>query len=118
MASERAESKMSSQDENQVYANVWDALADTPAEAENLKLRSRLMREIRLRFDHFGWSQNVAAQNLGVTQPRISDLVNGKINKFSLDTLINMAAAVGVRVDVSLHIDGDESKTARELQDC
>lgn len=110
---------MSSQNENQVYGSVWDALADTPAEAENLKLRSRLMREIRLRFDHFGWSQTVAAQNLGVTQPRISDLVNGKINKFSLDMLINMAAAVGVRVDVSVHVDDDDSDSRRrELQDC
>lgn len=87
---------------NQRFGSVWDALADTPAEAENLRVRSALMREIRLRIDRFGWSQRVAAQNLGVTQPRISDLVNGKIDKFSIDTLINMAGSVGLRVDVSI----------------
>lgn len=110
---------MSRQVESQTFASVWDALADTPAEAENLKLRSQLMREVRLRIDRFGWSQTVAAKHLGVTQPRISDLVNGKINKFSVDTLINMAAAVGIRVDVSLHDDETrDSSGERVFQDC
>lgn len=107
--------------ETQRYANVWDALADTPAEAENLRIRSTLMRGIRLRIDRFGWSQTVAANNLGVTQPRISDLVNGKIHKFKIDTLINMAAAVGLRVDVSLHNDDDDvsdAEPAGVLADC
>lgn len=84
----------------QRFESVWDALADTPEEAENLRVRSYLMRAITAKLDEFGWSQAVAASNLGSTQPRISDLVNGKIHKFSLDKLVNLASGVGLHVVV------------------
>ncbi|MGW5520021.1 helix-turn-helix domain-containing protein [Nocardia africana] len=84
------------------YTSVFDALADTPAEAENLKVRSQLMRAIRDRIDEFDWSQKTAAENLGLTQPRISDLKNGKMSRFSLDTLVNIATQVGLTVQVSV----------------
>lgn len=84
-----------------VYASVWDALADTPAEAENLKVRSALMSAIREKIDEFGWSQSVAARNMHITQPRVSDLVNGKLSKFSVDTLINLGATVGVHMYIA-----------------
>lgn len=93
---------MSSEYGQQKFASVWDALADTPAEAENLRVRSQLMAAITKRINEFGWSQRVAATNLGVTQPRISDLYTGKIQKFSVDTLINMAGPVGIVVELSL----------------
>ncbi|WP_405178290.1 XRE family transcriptional regulator [Nocardia sp. NBC_01377] len=84
------------------FASVFDAIADTPAEAENLKVRSRLMVAISERIDEFGWSQRVAAGNLGVTQPRISDLKNGKLSRFSIDVLVNLATQVGLTVQVKV----------------
>ncbi|MGV9585924.1 helix-turn-helix domain-containing protein [Nocardia farcinica] len=93
---------MKEHQEQQEFASVFDALADTPAESENLKVRSQLMRAIRDRIDEFGWSQRVAATNLGVTQPRISDLKNGKMSRFSVDTLVNLAARVGLTVEVRI----------------
>lgn len=83
------------------YASVWDAIADTPAEAENLKVRSALMSAIRAKIEEFGWSQRVAAANMRITQPRVSDLVNGKLDLFSVDALINLGAIVGVHMQVS-----------------
>lgn len=82
------------------YASVWDAIADTPAEAENLKVRSALMSAIRLKIDEFGWSQALCAKNMRITQPRVSDLVNGKLDKFSVDALINLGSLVGVHMQV------------------
>jgi predicted XRE-type DNA-binding protein len=80
------------------YGSVWDAIADTPDEAENLKVRSALMSAIRAKIDEFGWSQTVAARNMRITQPRVSDLVTGKLDLFSVDALINMGAVVGVHM--------------------
>ncbi len=82
------------------YASVWDAIEDTPAEAENMKLRSALMIVIKEYIKAKGWTQAEAAERLGVTQPRVSDLMRGKIDLFGLDTLVNMATAVGLKVQV------------------
>lgn len=84
----------------QRFASVWDAIEDTPEEAENMKLRSALMTALRGHIARSGMSQAQAAQMLGVTQPRVSDLVRGKINLFGLDALVNMAAAAGLHVEV------------------
>lgn len=83
------------------YASVWDALADTPAEAENLKVRSALMSAIRGKIKQFGWTQETAAQRMGITQPRVSDLVNGKLSLFSVDALINLGIIVGVHMHIA-----------------
>ncbi len=91
---------MSNDEAAVAYESVFDALADTPADAENLKIRAELMRGIRDRIDEFGWSQKVAAERFGVTQPRISDLKKGKLSRFSLDALVNYAAQVGLGVRV------------------
>jgi len=91
----------------QRYDSVWDGLADTPEEAENLKARSALMTAINDRIDEFGWSQHVAAQNIGLTQPRVSDLRRGKIGKFSLDALLNLATKVGLTVTFDIHPEGE-----------
>ncbi len=65
-----------------------------------MKLRSALMIALKDRIAREGLSQSQAAKLLGVTQPRISDLQRGKIELFGLDTLVNMAVAAGLRVEV------------------
>lgn len=82
------------------YASVWDAIEDTPAEAENMKLRSALMIVLKEYIKGKGWTQAEAAERLGVTQPRVSDLMRGKIDLFGLDTLVNMATSVGLKVQM------------------
>lgn len=84
------------------FASVWDAIEDAPQEAENLRLRSSLMMALTERITTQGWTQLQAAERLGVTQPRISDLVRGKIELFSLDALVNMVTAAGLRVDMKV----------------
>lgn len=87
---------------SQTFANVWDAIKDTPAEAENMKLRSALMRALESHIHARGLTQIQAAKLLGVTQPRVSDLLRGKISLFSLDTLVNMAVAAGLHVEMQV----------------
>jgi predicted XRE-type DNA-binding protein len=84
------------------FANVWDALADTPEEAANLTLRSELMDEIEAVIAKNGWTQVEAAKRCGVSQPRINDLLRGRISRFSLDALVNIASALGRRVKMRL----------------
>ncbi|OYW12704.1 MAG: transcriptional regulator [Acidiphilium sp. 37-67-22] len=90
---------------NERFTSVWDAIEDTPAEAENMKLRSALIMALKERITREGLSQSQAAKLFGVTQPRISDLLRGKINLFGLDTLgldtlVNMAVAAGLHVEL------------------
>jgi predicted XRE-type DNA-binding protein len=82
------------------FSNVWDAIEDTPAQAENMKLRSALIMALKDHILRAGLSQSEAAKLLGVTQPRISDLMRGKIELFSLDTLVNMIGAAGLHVEM------------------
>jgi len=84
------------------YDSVWDAIADTPEEAMNLRVRSELMDRITALIEAHGWTQAEAAKRCGVTQPRINDLLRGRISRFSLDALVNIAAALGQRVHVEL----------------
>ena len=84
------------------YASVWDAIADTPEEAANLRVRSELMEQIAAIVKESGWTQAEAAARCGLTQPRINDLLRGRIARFSLDALVNMASALGRRVHVAL----------------
>ncbi|MEZ5576602.1 MAG: XRE family transcriptional regulator [Candidatus Competibacteraceae bacterium] len=86
----------------ETFANVWDALADTPQEAANLKVRSELMSQIAAFVRERGWTQVEAARRCGVTQPRLNDLLRGRLSRFSLDALVNIAAALGCRVRVGL----------------
>ncbi len=85
---------------SETFESVWDAIEDTVAEAENMKLRSTLIMALERHIRSKGWTQGQAARSLGVTQPRISDLFRGKIDLFSLDTLVNMAAAAGLHVEM------------------
>ena len=84
------------------YASVWDALADTPEQAANLRARAELMQQIAAIVSESGWTQVEAAKHCGVTQPRINDLLRGRVSRFSLDALVNIATAIGRRVHVEL----------------
>ena len=84
------------------YASVWDAIADSPEEAANLEVRYQLMEKISGIVKENGWTQAEAAKHCGVTQPRINDLLRGRISRFSVDALVNIAAALGRKVRVSL----------------
>jgi len=84
------------------YASVWDAIADTPEQAANLRARAELMQQIAALIEAEGWKQVEAAERCGVTQPRINDLLRGRVSRFSLDALVNIATALGRRVSFEL----------------
>lgn len=83
------------------FASVWDAIEDSPGEAEAMKLRSRLLRAVQKAITDSGLSQGETAKLLRVTQPRVSDLMRGKIDLFSAETLIDMLHAFGTTVKLS-----------------
>lgn len=87
---------------NQRFASVWDAIEDTPEEAENMKLRSVLLTALKNHLTRSQMSQAQAAKLLGMTQPRVSDLMRGKINLFGLDSLVNMATAAGLHIEIRM----------------
>jgi len=84
------------------FENVWDAIERNPREAANLRARSELMIALQERLRTDKLTQARAAKLLGVTQPRVSDLMRGKIDLFSLETLIDMLARVGAYVKLSV----------------
>lgn len=86
------------------YQSVWDALADTPEQAANLRARAALMQQIAALIQEQGWTQADAASRCGVTQPRMNDLLRGRVSRFSLDALVNIATAIGCRVHVALEV--------------
>lgn len=86
----------------QRFKSVFDAIADTQEEAMNMKLRAHLIDTLRARIESEGWTQAEAADRLGVTQPRISDLRRGKMHLFSLDKLVNMLGALGQEVEITV----------------
>ena len=83
--------------------NVFVDLGFEAGESANLLLRSDLMSALERRLEELGLTQAQAANALGVTQPRISDLTRGKIDRFSVDSLVKLLARAGVEVRVSLH---------------
>ena len=85
---------------SETFKNVWDALEDDPAERESLKIKSRIMLDIEQHIKNMGITQAQAAKKMGVTQPRVSDLVNGKIDRFTIDMLITMLARLGLHVEI------------------
>jgi len=84
------------------FKSVWDAIEDTPEQAENMKLRSDVMMALQKRITQLKLTQEQAAELLGVTQPRVSDLMRGKINLFALDILVNMTTAAGLHVEMRI----------------
>jgi predicted XRE-type DNA-binding protein len=82
--------------------NVFTDLGFSDEKAEHLRLRSTLMIEVRKLIEERKLTQAEAAKLFGVTQPRISNLVRGRIDLFSIDTLVGMLARAGIQVDVVL----------------
>ncbi len=87
---------------SETYDSVFDAICDTAAEAANMRARAELMLSIRERVREWGIPQEAAAQRLGLTRPRLNDLMRGKIDKFSLDALVNIATAAGYTLHIEL----------------
>ena len=86
----------------QRYKNVFEALEDDAALAENLKIRSQLMNFLSQYINQEGLTQKQAAELFDVKQPRISDLMCGKIERFTIDMLITMLARTGKHVQLKV----------------
>lgn len=86
----------------QTFDDVFDALADTPAEAANLKARAELVSALRARVRSWEVTQQAAASRLGITRPRLNDLMRGKLAKFSLDALVKLTAAAGLALEIKV----------------
>ena len=84
------------------FVSVWDAIEDTPQQAASMRARSELMMALQGWVNPSGNTQAVAARLFGVTQPRMSDLVRGKISLFSLEALIDMATVAGLEPHVTI----------------
>ncbi|MGU3306485.1 helix-turn-helix domain-containing protein [Pseudomonas sp. M5A4_2d] len=82
------------------FSSVWDALEDTPQQAANMRLRSKLLLELCNTIRSWELSQKAAAERLNISQPRLNNILNGKIDKFSLDALVNLSAAAHLEVDI------------------
>lgn len=81
---------------------VWITRAESPGEADIIKLRFALMEALKYHISKSAMNQSQAAKLLGVTQPRVSDLMRGKVNLFKLDALVNMATAAGLHVEMKI----------------
>lgn len=86
----------------QKFDSVWDAIEPSRADAASLKARAELMLAIRKAVDAWDVTQAAAAKRLQITQPRMNDLVRGRINKFSLDALIDLADRAGLVVRLKI----------------
>ncbi len=86
----------------ETFDNVFEALMDRPEAAANMTLRSDLMRAIRNEVQSWAGPQAVAARRLGVSQPRLNDLLRNRINKFSLDALVMLACRAGLTVKLDV----------------
>ena len=95
-----------------VGGNVFADLGFGPEEAENLRLRTHLIFQIRRIIQERGLKQKQAAALFGVSQPRISDLKRGKIDAFTIDSLVNMLGHAGVRIDVSFRAVEEPARAA------
>lgn len=88
--------------DDQTFDSVFDALADTPIEAANMKARAELLAALRACVSGWALPQEAAAQRLGITRPRLNDLLRGKLGKFSLDALVNLTAAAGLTLEMRI----------------
>jgi predicted XRE-type DNA-binding protein len=86
----------------QRFASVWDAIEPSRTTAANIKARAETMIAIQEKVTSWKVTQASAAKKLGLTQPRLNDLVRGRIDKFSLDALINVAGRAGLTVRLAI----------------
>lgn len=95
------------------FATVWDAIEDTPQQAASMRARSELMMAMQAWVKASGKTQAEAARLFGITQPRMSDLMRGKISLFSLEALMDMATVAGLEPHVTIK----KPKAARKRRD-
>lgn len=84
------------------FESVWEALEDDPVRVQNLKLRSAALIEITEKLAGLNLSQTEIAKILSISQPRVSALMQGKIHKFRLDSLVDIAHRLGLRVSIQV----------------
>lgn len=84
--------------------NVFIDLGFDPAEAEVMRLRAEVMIRTAQQLKAQGWTQAEAARRLGITQPRVSRLIKGKVEDFSLDMLLTLAARAGLHLELRLSV--------------
>lgn len=84
------------------FASVWDAIEDTPEDAATMKLRASLMRALQAQITDYGLTPDEAARRFGVTEPRIAELIAGKVTLFDLNALIRMAATAGLQCEIQI----------------
>jgi predicted XRE-type DNA-binding protein len=84
------------------FANVWDAIEDSPEDVAMMTIRSNVMIAIKDKVRGWNTTQARAARRLGITQPRLNDLLHGKFSKFSLDTLMTLATRAGLKVRIDI----------------
>lgn len=100
----------------QRFASVWDAIEDTPQQAASMRARSELMMALQRWVKDSGRTQAEVARTFGITQPRMSDLMRGKIGLFSLDAMMDMATAAGLEPHIALKKPkASRGKPARDL---
>lgn len=88
---------------SEVFNSVWDDLEDDHVEKENLKIRSKLMMNVKDWYISTGLTQAEAAKVLRVTRPKLNNVLNGHIHMFTIDRLINMLACAGKHVQVNVN---------------
>lgn len=84
------------------FASVWDALEDDPIKSENMKLRSVILIAVTEYIKNNNLTQAQAAKILGITQPRVNALCQGKIESFRLDALVDYAHKLGLNVKIDV----------------
>ncbi|MBK1871317.1 helix-turn-helix domain-containing protein [Aestuariivirga sp. YIM B02566] len=94
----------------EVFDSVWDAIEDDPIVARALERRANLMQLIQDKLEKGKWSQPEIAKMLGITRPRVSDLMRGKLSKFSLEALLGFLDRMGA--DVQIKVEMQKKKTA------
>ena len=90
--------------EAQTFDDVFDAISDTPGEAANMKARADLLAAVVARVHSWRVPQEVAAERLRITRPRLNDLLRGKLGKFSLDALVNLTALSGLTLTLEIKV--------------
>ena len=88
--------------EDHTFDDVYDAIAGAPAQAACMKSRADLLSAVKAQVSTWQLTQGAAAARLGITRPRLNDLLQGKLDKFSLDALVNLAAASGLVLEMRL----------------
>ena len=84
------------------FASGWGTIEDSKSAAASMKARAQLMRALQKTISSWDLSQKASAERLGLTQPRLNDLLRGKIDKFSLDALFDLTGRVGLKVSIAL----------------